>query len=325
MKNNILSVFIVALIIFCSCEKQMRFDQDGALVPLTVMEDPTIPAIEINGVKLHSEAFGNPLDPMLIVIHGGPGVDYRGVLNFKELVKDNMYVVFYDQMGTGLSERLDADAYSNVQVYVDELAGVIAHYRQTESQQVVLAGHSWGGMLATAFINQNPEKITGAILAEPGGFTWEQTEAYIGRSRSLNLTGEATNDFVYQDQIITADDHNTLDYKMILTTAGDIATGDVAPPPYWRYGAICNSASIQLATNNPEQMDFTKNLSNYNTKVLFAYSELNTAYGLEHAQLVSAAFPNVELVEILNSGHEMPHFAWDNLYPFIKNYLNEIL
>jgi proline iminopeptidase len=180
-------------------------------------------------------------------------------------------------------------------------------------------------MLTAAFINQNPDQITGAIFAEPGGFTWEQTEAYIKRSRALHLFSEATNDLVYQDQLITGNDHNTLDYKMILSTAGDIATGDTSPPPYWRYGAVCNSASIRLATNNPEQMDFTANLGSYNSKVLFAYSELNTSYGLEHAQLVSAALPNVELVEILGSGHEMPHFGWNKLYPVIQNYLIEIL
>jgi len=190
---------------------------------------------------------------------------------------------------------------------------------------LILAGHSWGAMLATAYVNQNPEKVQGLILAEPGGLTWEQTEAYISRTRKLVLTDEVTNDFVYQDQILTGDDHNTLDYKFALTTAGDILTGDVAAPPYWRYGAVCNSSSIDLAINNPEQLDFTQNLSAYTTKVLFTYSELNSSYGQEHAQLVSAPFMDVDLVEIADCGHEMPHFGWNNFLPVIQNYLTEIL
>jgi len=319
-----LSLFALIILAICSCETD-TLSEDGLLVPLTVTEDSSLPSVEINGVLLHSQAFGDPNDPLLIAIHGGPGADYRSLLNFRQLTNDSMYVVFYDQRGSGLSERLGKDGYPNVQVYIDELDGIIDHYRKHDSQKVILAGHSWGAMLATAYVDQNPGNIAGVILAEPGGFTWEQTESYIGRSRKLELFAESTNDFVYQDQFITGSDHNTLDYKFILSSAGDVSTGDIAPPPFWRYGAICQIASIDLALTYPEQLDFTKNLSAYQNKVLFAYSELNPAYGLEHAELVSAPLSNVELVEIKDCGHEMPHFGWENLYPLIQNYLTEIL
>lgn len=324
MKLRVLSICAIALLIFNSCET-LEFEDEGALVPLTVMEDASLPSININGISLHSETYGDPSNPMVLVIHGGPGADYRSLLNYKQLADDGLFVVFYNQRGSGLSQRVDKSQYQNIQVYIDELDGVINHYRQNSTQQIVLAGHSWGAMLATAYINQKPDDISGLILTEPGGFTWDQTLDYINRSRELKLFDEFTNDFVYQDQFITGSDHNTLDYKMALSTAGDIATGDSVSPPYWRYGGICSIASIDLAMNNPEQMDFTANLSNYNRKVLFAYSELNTAYGLEHAELVSAALSNVELVEIMGSGHEMPHFGWSNLYPIINTYLNETL
>jgi len=325
MKNKILSLLALTAVLFSSCEMELSFEDDGLLVPLTVMEDPSIPAIDVDGVLLHSETFGNPSDPMLVVLHGGPGADYRSVLNFKDFANDSMFVVFYDQRGSGLSERLDKSAYQNVQVFIDELAGVIEHYQQNDSQKILLAGHSWGAMLATAYINQHSDEITGVILAEPGGFNWEQTESYIQRSRQLKLFDEFTNDFVYLDQFITGEDHNTLDYKFALSTAGNTGTGDVTSPPYWRYGAVCNTASIDLAINYPEQLDFTKNLNEFNSKALFVYSELNPAYGMEHANLLASFLPNVELKEILGCGHEMPHNGWDNLYPTIKNYLKEIL
>ncbi len=319
--NQLLALIFITL---CSCE-EISLEEDGALVPLTVMEDPSIPSIDVNGVKLHAESFGNPSDPLLVVIHGGPGADYRSVLNFKQLASDSMFIVFYDQRGSGLSQRLGKEGFSSVQVYIDELEGVIAHYRQSSSQKVVLAGHSWGAMLATAYVNQNPTRIAGLVLAEPGGLTWPQTETYLERSRQLKLFDESTNDFVYLDQFITGSDHNTLDYKLALSLAGDVTTGDSSPPQYWRYGGICNIASIELAINHPEQLDFTANLSDFQPKVLFAYSELNTAYGLEHAKSVAAPFPTVELIEIMDCGHEMPEFGWDKLYPSVKNYLTEIL
>ncbi len=323
MKNVILSAICIALL--SSCGDSYKTSDDGVLVPLTVLEDASIPSIEINGVLLHSEAFGNPSDPMIVVIHGGPGADYRSQLNFKQLSQDGYYVVFYDQRGSGLSERLIAEEFKAVQDYVDELEGVIDFYRQGVEQKLILAGHSWGAMLATAYINQNPNLVDAVILAEPGGFNWEETEGYISRTQVLKLGDESTNDFVYQDQFITGSDHNTLDYKMALSLDGQIYTGDNVAPPYWRYGYVCNQASIQMAINNPEKMDFTQNLKNHESKVLFAYSELNEAYGKSHAELVSAHYLNVELVQVEGCSHEIPEYGWENYYPLIKEYLNEIL
>lgn len=317
-----ISLLAIGLISLYSCKKM---DKQGALVPLTVMEDSSLPQININGVVLHSETHGNPANPMLVVLHGGPGGDYRGMLNFKELANDSMFVVFYDQRGSGLSQRLGKSDFSNVQVFIDELEGVINHYQRNSSQKIVLAGHSWGAMLAAAYINQHPTEIDGVIFAEPGGFTWEQTKSYTKKSRQLNLFSEFTNDYVYQDQLITGDDHNTLDYKMALSTAGNVHTGDKNSAPFWRYGAICNITSIQLAINTPKQVDFTTNLKNYTTKTLFVYSELNTAYGFNHAKEVSASLPKVDLIEIKGCGHEIPQYGWNNFLPLIKTYLNEIL
>lgn len=323
MKNVVLGIICIALM--CSCEDSYHTSEDGVLVPLTVLEDSSIPSIEINGVLLHTQTYGNPLNPMVVVLHGGPGADFRSQLNFKQLADEGYFVVFYDQRGSGLSERLDADQYDEVQLFIDELHGVIDYYRQSVSQKLVLAGHSWGAMLATAYINQNPNFVDGVILAEPGGFNWEETEAYISRTRILKLGDDTTNDFVYQDQFITADDHNTLDYKMALSLAGQIYTGDNLAPSYWRYGYVCNQASIELAINNPDQMDFTQNLKNHERKILFAYSELNEAYGKDHADLLSEHLLNVELIEIKACGHEIPEFGWESFYPEVIEYLDEVI
>jgi len=59
---------------FVSCEI-LDPGEPGQLVPLTVDEDPTLPSISVNGTQLHAETFGNPTDPMLVILHGGPGGD----------------------------------------------------------------------------------------------------------------------------------------------------------------------------------------------------------------------------------------------------------
>lgn len=325
MKNQI-NAFLVAIsvVILCSCETY-ELSEPALLVPLTVTENPSLPSIDVNGTSLHSETFGNPDDPIVVAIHGGPGADYRSILNCRNFADDGYYVVFYDQRGSGLSERHDANVYT-MQVFIDDLKAVIEYYISDQEQKVILMGHSWGAMLATAYVDQYPQEIAGLVLMEPGGFTWDQTLEYVGRTRTMKLFSENVNDFMYLDQLITGDQHNTLDYKENLRLSAsfseDNSVGNAGPYPFWRSGAVCSSATMKFAEEN--SFDFTSNLSQYSNKVLFAFSELNESYGVEHAELVSAPFPNVQLVEIIGTGHEIPYFGWQNYYPVAKAYLDEI-
>ena len=326
MKTLFLVLFAMAaaVVTFSSCDT-LEWSEPGLLVPRTVDEDPTLPSIFVNGTQLHSETFGNPNDPMIVVIHGGPGSDYRGMLNCSKLAADSFFVVFYDQRGSGLSKRHNKETYKTVQLFIDDLDAVIKYYRQP-GQKVVLMGLSWGAMLATAYVNQYPAEISGVILMEPGGLTWSDTETYIKRWTSLELFDETSNDYVYLDQIVTGDDHNTLDYKFAVRSSADFAKGNklgiAGPTPFWRMGAVCNSASFEYVKSHP--FDFTTNLQQYTTKVLFAYSELSEAYGKAWAEHVSSAYPNVQLAEISGTGHEIPYFGWEGLYPIAKAYLNTI-
>ncbi|MEZ4615989.1 MAG: hypothetical protein R2867_10875 [Caldilineaceae bacterium] len=45
-------------------------------VPDTVATDPTLPHVTIDGVTFHAETFGDPQNPTVVVVHGGPGGDY---------------------------------------------------------------------------------------------------------------------------------------------------------------------------------------------------------------------------------------------------------
>jgi proline iminopeptidase len=315
----------IAAVTFGACDI-LEPEDPGLLVPRTVDEDSSLPSIFVNGTQLHSEAFGNPNDPMIMVLHGGPGGDYRGLLNCSRFSEDGFFVVFYDQRGSGLSKRHSRESYTSIQIFIDELDAVIKYYRQRADQKVILMGHSWGAMLATAYVNEYPGAVSGVVLMEPGGLTWHDTEEYINRLKALTLFDETSNDYVYLDQIITGHDHNTLDYKAALTAAANSSKGNregnAGPTPFWRHGAVCNAAALEIVRN--QGFDFTTNLRQYTTKVLFLYSELSEAYGEAYAQRVSSAYPNVQLVEVTGTGHEIPYFGWDRFYPVAKAYLDTI-
>ena len=138
-------------------------------VPKTVSEDPTLPSVAINSRMFHAETFGDSANPVVIVVHGGPGWDYRSLLPLKDL-SDEYYVVFYDQRGTGLSQRVDPRELS-LELSLGDLDSIVDYFG--EGRKVDLIGHSWGAMLVTAYLGRHPEKVGHAVLAEPGFLTTE--------------------------------------------------------------------------------------------------------------------------------------------------------
>lgn len=301
----------------------------GLLVPQTVAEAPSLPSILLNGTQLHVETFGQPSDPLLVLIHGGPGGDYRSLLNARAFASDGFFVIFYDQRGTGLSKREDKSQFEEggIGLMIEDLNALIGHFQLVDTQKVFLLGHSWGAMLATAFVNQYPEKIDGVVLAEPGGFTWAQTSDYLSRSNKINLFSEALNDAIFPEQLfIGSSEQEVLDYKASYFATFENAPGNTignpGPYPFWRNGAVSFEAMIDYAER--EGFDFTDKLKHFKTPILFLYSEWNRAYGLDWARQVSAAYPNTDLKMVKGCGHEMLHFGWTDLYPKALTYLNEL-
>jgi proline iminopeptidase len=73
-------------------------------------------------------------------------------------------VVFYDQLGGGRSDRPQDDSLWTVDRFVAELAAVRSALGLDD---VVLAGHSWGTMLATSYLATRPTGVRAVVLASP--------------------------------------------------------------------------------------------------------------------------------------------------------------
>lgn len=147
-------------------------------VPATVTDDANLPQIEVQGVQLHAETRGDPANPTIIALHGGPGGDYAGLLPLAAL-DDRFHLVFYDQRGAGLSQRVGPEALT-LDAYLGELDAVIARY--SPDRPVILIGHSWGAMLASAYLAAHPDKVARAVLMEPGFLNAREFDAWQARA-----------------------------------------------------------------------------------------------------------------------------------------------
>ncbi|MEZ4515737.1 MAG: alpha/beta hydrolase [Chloroflexota bacterium] len=284
-------------------------------VQATVVDDPALPSTEINGVRLHAETFGDPANPVVIVLHGGPGGDYRSLLGLQGLA-DAYYVVFYDQRGAGLSERVPAEMLA-LPSYLEELDAVVDQYGQ--GQPVSLIGHSWGGMLLSAYLGYAPEKVEKAVLAEPGFLNMAEFQSWQERSAQLNggldyiwfaaRTGfaaqhgdgpdeDAGNDYLYGEIVHHFVNHPDNPYH---------CPSEAYDAPSWRFGAQASQASNQAT--EAEINSLADGAEQFTRPVLFPAGECDTWIGANLQTQHADMYADADLVVIPAAGHDM---FWDN-------------
>lgn len=324
------SLLIVIVLLLCyGCSGMLDPDEPGTLVPKTVIEDPTLPRIAINGTVLHAETFGDTSDTIenvvVIFLHGGPGRDYRSLLKLQTLAADGYFLVFFDQRGSGLSKRHDEENIS-MDTYLEDLNQIIDLYGNSSTRHVVLFGHGWGATYATAYINKYPDKIDGAIFSEPYPFTGAHLEEIKDDLYSTGLSLKWYNDYVWNSLFISADSHERKDYQFLFElkdSQPNLTEGVDNPRPVWRLGAVAHKAineSLQ-GSDGKYNFDFTTNLHSFDKNVIFIRGSLNKVLDLDHHLKLSDYYPSTNLITVINVGHDLIWINPEAIIDAIRSYI----
>lgn len=340
---NKITILISTVFILFSCGKDPL--EPNTLVPATVDEDISVPAFEVNNTRLHLETFGNPDNQVMIFLHGGPGTgDYR---SFQRMLKeydgykltDEFYVIMYDQRGAGLSRRYGNmdDAFFHripeltLANYLKDLEGIVEHFSPNE--KIILFGHSWGGMHAAMYLNAHPDKVAAVILSEPGSFNADIENNLTLVIASTDLFDEATNDIYWNHQNISPDDHNTLDYSFLNGFYNGLGPdyfhfSETDILPVFRFGAVASVNDLGLDGMTQDEIytfDFSTNLHQFETKVLFINGDLNEILDLEYQAKNRAFLPNTEMKILEGVGHDLIWIKPGEHVALMKTYLDEVL
>ncbi len=270
------------------------------LVPPTVIEDPSLPAMSINGTKLHVETFGDAGNPTLILLHGGPGSDSRELHAFAQPhngynLTSDYHLVIWDQRGAGLSERHDDASALNMSVYLEDLEALVDAV--APGRQVVLVAHSFGGMYAAMYMNTHPERIAGAVLLEPAPVSSELEDQVV--SDESDLFAEPINDLIWAGQFISGNDHERADYAWLLASQ---TKTDGEPYPFYRYGAAAAFHVHEDYTSKPR--DYTTRLNELEQGTLFIVGGNSGEFGEAFQEIQSAAFPDSEIEVVPGAYHD---------------------
>lgn len=289
-------------------------------VPRTVADDPTLPSLTLHDVRLHVLTFGDPANPPVIVVHGGPGADSRHLLPLAAL-KDRYFVVFYDQRGSGLSERV-ATAALTLDAFYEDLDAVVDRFGA--GRPVRLIGHSWGAMLASGYLGLHPGKVSQVVLAEPGMLTpgtarilmaetndmapkpsvavaWLGARTFLQALRVNGPDADARRDFLVGGLMFsTFEGHPTAGYYC----GRDMKTASL---PIWRFGARVPEALFAPAKGPAGEwrVDFARGVERFPGKVLFLVGGCDAVLGEAMQRRHMALFPRAELAVIPGAGHTM--------------------
>ncbi|MHA3789112.1 alpha/beta hydrolase [Flavobacterium hauense] len=103
----------------------------------------------------------------VIFLQGGPGgfITDRNIELLGKLADDGYDVYLYDQLGSGHSERLDDITGYTAERHKRDLEAIVT---QIGADKVILIGQSWGAILATLYIADNPSKVEKVVFSGPG-------------------------------------------------------------------------------------------------------------------------------------------------------------
>lgn len=298
-------------------------------VPATVTGDPALPRMEVGGVTLHATLHGPPGAPVIVVLHGGPGGDHRSLLPLAALA-DRYRVLFYDQRGAGLSERVP-DGALTLATHLEELGTLLD--RVSPDGPVTLIGHSWGAMLATAFLGYQPGRVTAAVLIEPGFLDAAEARAWQGRARRIMRRPA----FLWRGLVAGfeamhvrgPDPSAREDYltgRMMAQFASDPATGYACPgetydSPLWRAGARAGpSVMAQIGTSALDALG--RGAHRFAGPVLLMAGACSHWIGPDHQRGHMKLFRDVELAVIAGAGHDVVDDAPEAAVARIRAFLS---
>ena len=125
--------------------------------------------ISVTGGQVWYRVVGGSDEIPLLTLHGGPGAGHD-YLESLEALSAERPVVFYDQLGCGLSDQPDDPSLWRIERFVHEVDEV---REALKLDRVHLLGQSWGGWLAIEYMLGAPAGVVSLTLASTSASTAE--------------------------------------------------------------------------------------------------------------------------------------------------------
>ncbi len=259
--------------------------------------------VEVTGGKVWYRINGRGDNTPVLLLHGGPGSSSYGFDPYKKLSQGRP-IIFFDQLGSGRSDRITDTTLMTVERYVEEVEQV---RKELDLEKLFLHGQSWGTALGLEYYLKYPDHVKGIIFSSPYFSTkrWiedanELVSTLPDSIQTIIRTNEKNKTFSnqeYQDAV-------TLFYsKFLRRKERPQARKDTARKYFGTnvYEYMWGPSEF-TATGTLLNYDRIDKLSEIKVPVLFITGEYDEARP-STVKYYQSLVPNAEFVEISNSGH----------------------
>ena len=266
--------------------------------------------ITSDGLKLYYEIEGE--GPPLVLLSGGPGFSHRYLQPLRSLASDAR-LIFFDQRGTGQSDKANPQDYT-VDANVEDVEQL---RRELQLDSCILFGHSWGGMLAQAYVLKYPAHVCKLILADTFSSIADVNSTMMRLRSAVPEATRAVYDRYEKESLYKHSDRYPEEYQAALEIAYEPVFIGIRPPEYLHgmfkniaydvYRAMWGEESEFRITGTLSQFDVAGQLHEIHipTLVIVGSSDMPTV-GM--AQKTANLIPNARL-EV---------FEYSRHFPFIE-------
>jgi len=279
--------------------------------------------LDVPGGRVWVRTMGKGEGTPLLVLHGGPGAS-SVYLRSLEALGDERPVVFYDQLGSGKSERPGDPRLWRSDRFVAELAAV---RNALGLARVHLLGHSWGATLAAEHVFSGASGVESVVFASP----FLSTELWMRDANALRAKLPAQT----QAALAAHEAVGTTDSPEYQKAASEYYQRHLVlrrplPPELRELGASINQ-QVYATMWGPSEFTVTGNLKGYDARgrlpelrmpVLFIvgrHDEATPESAAELQRLVTGS----QLVVLEHSAHMTPLDEPDALAAAIREFLRE--
>ena len=163
-------VILLSTIVLISCNNQNKTTD-------VVTADDLYKEVQTGGVKIISietpkgkfkvwtKSMGKNPQVKLLLLNGGPGATHEYFECFESfLLPEGFEIIYYDQLGCGLSDNPKDTTMWDLGRYVEEVEQVRKALNLNKNNFYLL-GHSWGGILAMQYALKYQDNIKGLIIS----------------------------------------------------------------------------------------------------------------------------------------------------------------
>lgn len=258
-------------------------------------------ATSSDGTSIHFRVFGE--GPPLVVINGGPGVDSNGFEGLAEALAAQHTVILFDQRGTGLSPLPEI---SETTITVDaHIADMEAIRNALGLSQWHVMGHSFGGILASRYVELHAEHVDKLIfsssaghdltLFDTGHIEWIERQLHADELVALHELQSAYHAGDHSDALLRRHAEVLAGAYLVTDTHRDIIAERL-------FRANMDIGGHLTADLKAMQFDASTALSNFRSPTLIiqgAQDIMDPAM----AHRLHALMPNTQLVILDDSGH----------------------